>query len=233
MPEVIDQQSAKAKGLKRFFTGVECPKGHLSEQYVQTGACTECRRLYTAEWREKNHEEMLSKRRAYRAKNAERHRLQDFQLRAKNPEKARRLTQTWREKNPEHLREYNQRRWLQDKEKKMARRKERFASDPVFRLTSLVRGRIAKAFARDGYKKRSTTQDLVGCTWAELKAHIEKQFLKGMSWENKSLWHVDHIIPLGSAKTEEEIAALCHFTNLRPLWALENHKKSAKRTHLI
>lgn len=233
MPEVIDQQSAKDKGLKRFFTGVECPKGHLAERYVQTGACAECRRLYTAEWREKNREEMLEKRRAYRAKNIERHRRQDLEFRAKNPEKARRWTQAWREKNQERMREYERRRWLQDKETKRARKKERFGTDPAYRLSVLARGRIAKAFAREGYKKRSSTNELVGCTWAELKAHIEKQFLKGMSWENKALWHIDHIIPLGSAKTEEEIAALCHFTNLRPLWALENHQKSAKRTHLI
>lgn len=233
MLEVIDQQEARNKGFKRFFTGVECQKGHLSERYVQTGACTECRRIYTIEWRAKNRVDVLAKRKAYRSKNIERRRLLDSKQREKNPEKARASTQRWREKSRAHLRDYDRRRWLQVREERMAQKKERFANDPVFRLATLVRGRITKAFARDGYKKRSTTGELVGCTWADLKMHIEKQFLKGMSWGNKELWHIDHIVPLGSAKTEEEIAALCHFTNLRPLWALENHSKSAKRTHLI
>jgi hypothetical protein len=233
MLEIIQQQEAKDRGLKRFFTGVECPKGHLSERYVQTSACAECKRLITAEWREKNRDEVLKKRRAYRANNVERHRLQDLQFRAKNPERSRRWKQSWREKNQEHLREYYRRRWSLEKNAKAARNRERFGTEPIYRLSVLVRGRIRKAFTRDGYQKRSTTNELVGCTWGELKIHIEKQFLKGMSWENKVLWHVDHIIPLASAKTEEEIAALCHFTNLRPLWALDNYQKSAKRTHLI
>ena len=49
-----------------------------------------------------------------------------------------------------------------------------------------------------------------------------------MNWENRNLWHVDHIIPLSSAKTEEELVKLCHYTNLQPLWAEDNLKKSNK-----
>jgi hypothetical protein len=46
-----------------------------------------------------------------------------------------------------------------------------------------------------------------------------------MSWENHGEWHVDHIVPLASAKTEAEVAALFALTNLRPLWASENQRK--------
>ncbi len=51
-----------------------------------------------------------------------------------------------------------------------------------------------------------------------------------MSWDNhtKYGWHIDHIIPLASAKTEEELKSLCHYTNLQPLWAKENLSKGAK-----
>jgi len=51
-----------------------------------------------------------------------------------------------------------------------------------------------------------------------------------MSWENygRNGWHVDHIIPLSSAKTEEEIYKLCHYTNLQPLWEVDNIKKGNK-----
>lgn len=54
-----------------------------------------------------------------------------------------------------------------------------------------------------------------------------------MTWENRSEWHLDHIVPLATATTAEEVAALNHFTNFRPLWALDNMLKSDNVTHLI
>jgi hypothetical protein len=75
--------------------------------------------------------------------------------------------------------------------------------------------------------KKNNTFDIVGCSPIFLKEHIEKKFTEGMSWSNRGLfgWHIDHIIPLSSAKTEEEIYKLCHYTNLQPLWVKDNLKK--------
>ena len=49
-----------------------------------------------------------------------------------------------------------------------------------------------------------------------------------MTWNNRSEWHIDHIIPLSSAKTEEELYKLFHYTNLQPLWAKDNLIKGKK-----
>ena len=49
-----------------------------------------------------------------------------------------------------------------------------------------------------------------------------------MNWDNRSEWHIDHIVPLSSANTEEELIRLCHYTNLQPLWAEDNLKKGGK-----
>jgi len=46
-----------------------------------------------------------------------------------------------------------------------------------------------------------------------------------MNWHNKGKWHIDHIIPLKAAKTEFEVIALNHYTNLQPLWAKDNLTK--------
>ena len=62
----------------------------------------------------------------------------------------------------------------------------------------------------------------------EDKEHLENQFKEGMTWHNRSEWHIDHIVPLSSANNEEELYKLCHYTNLQPLWAEENLKKSNK-----
>jgi hypothetical protein len=66
---------------------------------------------------------------------------------------------------------------------------------------------------------------MVGCTQDELFKHIEAQFTDGMSWDRLGDIEIDHIIPLASAKTEEELIALCHYTNLQPLWAEHNRLK--------
>jgi len=54
---------------------------------------------------------------------------------------------------------------------------------------------------------------------------MEAKFVDGMNWDNIGEWHIDHIIPLSSAETEQEIIKLCHYTNLQPLWAFDNISK--------
>jgi len=68
----------------------------------------------------------------------------------------------------------------------------------------------------------------LGVSFDELNIYLEQKFKNNMSWENYGEWHIDHIIPLSSAKTEKEIYELCHYTNLQPLWAEDNLKKGCK-----
>ena len=76
------------------------------------------------------------------------------------------------------------------------------------------------------------TMDLIGCTPKQLRAHIEKQFKPGMSWDNYGFktWHIDHIKPLDLAKSMQEIidGKFMHYSNLQPMWANENHSKGNK-----
>jgi hypothetical protein len=78
--------------------------------------------------------------------------------------------------------------------------------------------------------KNNTTFKILGCSPEDLKIHLEKQFKEGMCWDNYGYygWHVDHKIPLDSAKTEGDVYKLCHYTNLQPLWRKDNSKKSNK-----
>ena len=91
-----------------------------------------------------------------------------------------------------------------------------------------MRSRIWKYLTILNITKKNKTFEIVGCTPEFLKEHLEKQFVDGMTWENRNEWHIDHITPLSSAKTEEELYKLCHYTNLQPLWAEENLKKGNK-----
>ncbi len=88
--------------------------------------------------------------------------------------------------------------------------------------------------ALKGKMKRGRTMELIGCDGDTLRAHIESQFKEGMTWEKRSAWHIDHILPVAefdlNNSEEQEIAF--HYTNLQPLWAKENRIKSAS-LHLI
>ncbi len=110
-------------------------------------------------------------------------------------------------------------------EKQLKRQKERLKTDAEFHIRRKLRNRLYCALKRKAWKKDTKFADYIGCTLEHLKTHLESKFTDGMSWENKGKWHIDHIIPLDSAQTVEELYKLCHYTNLQPLWAIDNIKK--------
>jgi hypothetical protein len=65
----------------------------------------------------------------------------------------------------------------------------------------------------------------LGCGPVTLKRHIAAKFTEGMAWEKYGQWEVDHITPLSAGRTVEDLARLCHYTNLQPLWKRENRMK--------
>ena len=99
------------------------------------------------------------------------------------------------------------------------------ASDPLFAAKTKLRSAVRAAFKRIGSNKPTNTETLLGCSWEEAKAHFEKLFTEGMSWANHGEWHIDHIQPVSDWK-EDELHLMNHITNLQPLWASENRKKS-------
>lgn len=104
----------------------------------------------------------------------------------------------------------------------------KYNSDPIFRMNHNVRCRIREFLTEKNIRKKNKTSEIVGCSKLELMDFLEKKFKDGMSWNNYGEWHIDHIIPLSCAKSEEDILKLCHFTNLQPLWRNENFKKGKK-----
>lgn len=97
----------------------------------------------------------------------------------------------------------------------------------IVRLQHNSRCRIAKVITRKQMKKSSKTSVMLGCSYEELIAHLECKFTVGMTWDNYGEWHIDHIIPISSGKTIEEIESLSKYTNLQPLWAEDNIRKGA------
>jgi hypothetical protein len=134
--------------------------------------------------------------------------------------------------SPEKKRVYNQTYSSTQKGKEANRRgvKKALKTNPTYKMANAVRRRLGEYLNLKGLTKTNKTFTIVGCTPAELKIHLEKQFKPGMTWWNHTPkgWHIDHIIPLASAETLEETEKLAHYTNLQPMWAKDNIKKSNK-----
>jgi hypothetical protein len=175
--------------------------------------CKVCRRVYYNEYNNKiiNLE-----------KNRKRHRENYWN----NHEKELKRTAEKHKKNSEKEKEYRKKNRIKINE----RIKKRYTENEIFRLRTNMKNRVKLFLNSKQITKKNTTFEIVGCNPKELKEHIEKQFKIGMSWENYGYygWHIDHIIPLSSAKTEEDVYRLSHYTNLQPLWGEENYKKGNK-----
>jgi hypothetical protein len=132
-----------------------------------------------------------------------------------NPDKIRKSIKEWKENNVEKTKSY----------------KLKYKQSSKSKMTESVRLRIKKYLLIKNITKKNTTFAIIGCTPNELKIHLESQFTTGMSWDNYGLygWHIDHKVPLSSAKSEEELLNLCHFSNLQPLWAKDNLKKGSSK----
>lgn len=141
----------------------------------------------------------------------------------KNKEAIKQKEREYRLKNSDKIK--SRLRANRDRINKYYRKK--YSNDPIFKIRRTIGSVMAKAFKGKGYKKNSKTKELLGCEFKTAKKHIERQFTKGMTWSNHGEWHIDHIIPLSSAKTEAELYKLCHYRNLQPLWGKDNRIKSA------
>ena len=151
------------------------------------------------------------------------HRRYERDRRKRDPEwaaKADAATEAWRAQHKEERAE-----WV----RKNARHRD--ATDIDFRLRTRLRNRTRWAIkCAGGIRACEKTETLLGCTIAELRANMEMQFQPGMSWANHGEWHIDHRRPCASFDLRDPAQqAICfHYTNLQPLWALDNIRKGAR-----
>jgi hypothetical protein len=109
-------------------------------------------------------------------------------------------------------------------------------SDPTKRLSRAISGSIRQAI-RAG-KNGRRWESIVGYTLDALRIHLERQFVRGMTWKNYGhRWHVDHIQPIASfsftSDQDAEFQACWALSNLRPLWKELNMQKKATREFLV
>lgn len=154
--------------------------------------------------------------------------------RKSNPERLAELTRRWGEENADRVKEMN-RVWKQNnltrhRASQYAWKKKPGKTQEKLRLSNSLRGRVRAALM--GACKSAPALVLLGCSIDFLRTYLEKQFRPGMSWENYGYkgWWVDHIKPCAKFDlTDPAQQRECfHYTNLQPLWWIDNIKKGAK-----
>lgn len=114
--------------------------------------------------------------------------------------------------------------------KNIAYNKIKLSTDSLFRLKENLRGLIRNSIKRRGLSKSKTTENILGISLDEFLIYIESKFEPWMTFDNYGKyngqfnygWDIDHIIPTSSAKSEDELYKLNHYTNLQPLCSKVN-----------
>lgn len=228
---VISRSEAKAKGLLRYFTGKPCKHGHVSERRVINLCCMQCDIERQKKYREKDKERVLERQRSSRAANIEAARARENAYNKQNREKRRAYSREYRKKNKEYFLAYNQEYYRRNKRAILDSNNEynrtRRKTDPGFRMMESMRKMLARVMERRDTALPGRTESIVGYTRNELVAHLESQFLEGMSWSNYGEWHIDHVIPIDHfiKSGESDPAVINALENLQPLWAQDNLSK--------
>lgn len=134
----------------------------------------------------------------------------------------------WNKNNIENISKYNKLYNKENKDKIRLYENERYRNVPEYKVRKIINNYIKygiKEILKGNFPKSENTQQILGCTFEEFKIYLESKFELWMNWDNHGLyngelnygWDIDHIIPISSAKTEEDVYKLNHYTNLQPL----------------
>jgi hypothetical protein len=140
----------------------------------------------------------------------------------------------WRRRNSDKVLKYRNKCQKSEKYKlwRSKHLKNRRRTDSGFNIRCNLSRRIRQCLKSTNTRKSNPTLTLLGCSIKELRLHLEKQFKHGMTWKNYGVfgWHIDHILPVSSFDLTKELEQkkCFHYSNLQPLWMLENIKKSNK-----
>lgn len=201
-------------------------------------------RIKAIQIRVDKHEDIKAQSKKYRDANAAIILDKQRKNREENKDEINKWFREYRHKNSEttaaNHSEYFKRNRLKinDRQKRYCSNKRK--TDPLFRLSCSVKNLIRYAVSHNGFKKIAKTEQILGCTYSEFKDYLESKFEPWMNWDNRGNWNgvstelgvswdIDHIVPMKTAITEDDVIRLNHYTNLQPLCTVVNRRdKRAK-----
>ena len=182
------------------------------------GRCRLCVNQCSKQHYQANKEKVKQRSKQHYQANKEKIKQHKKQYLEKNKEKIKQYDKQYKQEHKEEIKQYNQ----EHKEKIKQRRKNRYHSDPLYRMVHSYRTAVRRAFDATKQNKNCKSFDLLGTTKERFYEYIDQQLQPGMTWDNMGEWHLDHIKPINLATNEQEAIELSHYTNFRPLWAEDN-----------
>jgi hypothetical protein len=200
------------KSLSEFYKSKSC-------KYGVSSSCKKCQLEDKKLYHLINREKINNKSKLYYELNKERELEKRKKYYEKNKDNINITKKKYTENNKYKIREMKRKYY-----------KNKRINDTLWKFKDNIRCLIYCSFYNKGFSKNSKTNEILGCSYEEFKMYIESKFEPWMNWENKGLyngelnygWDIDHIIPISSATTEEEIIKLNHYTNFQPLCSYTN-----------
>jgi hypothetical protein len=233
----MKRREAKALGLKTYNTGKPCPRGHVGERRVSSGSCVICANESRVKARWDARTDIKDEHRIISRQDARNFGLIYYYTgkQCKHGHNSVRFTSTSickecnrihadkvRKANPEYMPKYHK--------NNAGRLAQRRKEEPEYAMVVAMREMLRRVKRLTGLKKGTRTESVLGYGREELVKHLESMFKSGMNWSNHGEWHIDHIVPV-SVMIKRGITdpkVINALSNLQPLWAEENHRKSAK-----
>ena len=181
-----------------------------------------------------NKEVLLEKKKEYYINNKDFIQSKNKNYYADNKENLLIYSKEYRSKNKDLISKRQKEYHINNKEKRnkynIEYLRNRINNDNIFKAKHYIKSMIRSSLRLLGYSKKSKTEEILGCSYEDFILYLESRFESWMTWENRGLyngelnygWDIDHIIPLSSAETEEDIIRLNHYTNLQPLCSKVN-----------
>jgi hypothetical protein len=172
--------------------------------------CIDCYRVWQREYDAKNRDRVRERQRKYQKENRAKLNERRREYVKENKELVLKNLKDFKLNNPNYHTEYS---------------RNRYNADLMFKFRRSCRNLIKLAFRNKKSNKTLKTEIILGCSFEEFKLYLESKFESWMTWDNRGIyngelnygWDIDHIVPVSSANTEEELIKLNHYSNLQPL----------------
>lgn len=209
---MLNRDDARSLGLKRYFSGLPCRVGHISERYVSTGGCIECHALARRAYADAFPEEVKRMKKDWQNRESARMAQHTRNWRARNPEKDKAKQKKWAAENPEKVSARAARYYRRHRARKIADATKWAKNNPERACANWRNARARKANAPGKFSAidiRGIAKAQGGrCAYCAISLRRTRR-------------HIDHIVALSKGGTN-------YPKNLQLLCAPCNQSKSAK-----